>query len=69
MTEAAGDYLGEFVQRVGPNGRNADRQQASFKAPADAGKGQTLHIICEVTDNGSPPLTRYRRVIVTFLKW
>ena len=49
--------------------RNADRQQASFKVPDDAGKGQTVHIICEVTDNGVPPLTRYRRVIVTFRKW
>ena len=49
--------------------RNADRQQASFKVPDDARKGHTVHIICDVTDNGDPPLTRYRRVIVTFRKW
>lgn len=28
---------------------------------------QTVHIVLEVTDKGSPPLTRYRRVIVTVL--
>ena len=27
--------------------------------------GNTIHIICEVKDNGSPELTRYGRVIVT----
>lgn len=27
-------------------------------------KGQALHLILEVTDNGSPPLTSYRRVII-----
>jgi len=25
----------------------------------------TMHIILAVTDRGSPPLTRYRRVLVT----
>ena len=24
-----------------------------------------IHVICEVTDNGSPELTRYQRVVVT----
>jgi hypothetical protein len=32
--------------------------------PADATKGQTIHVILEATDNGSPSLTRYQRVIV-----
>ena len=32
--------------------------------PPDAA-GQSFHIICEVTDNGTPALTAYRRVIVT----
>ncbi|WP_291858287.1 DUF1593 domain-containing protein [Marinilabilia sp.] len=27
-------------------------------------QGQTFHVICEVTDNGEPQLTRYRRIIV-----
>ncbi|MBA7644061.1 hypothetical protein ES703_51797 [subsurface metagenome] len=46
------------------NIKNANKQQASFVVPGNAKKGQTVHIICEVTDNGSPPLTRYQRVIV-----
>ena len=33
--------------------------------PPDARPGQTIHCILEATDNGSPPLTRYQRVIVT----
>lgn len=32
--------------------------------PADAAKGQTLHFILEVTDNGSPQLTRFQRIVV-----
>ena len=27
--------------------------------------GQTINVILEATDNGTPPLTRYQRVIVT----
>ena len=43
---------------------SADKQDASFTVPADTAKGQTIHIICEVTDSGTPPLTRYQRVVV-----
>jgi hypothetical protein len=32
--------------------------------PADAA-GKTIHVILEATDDGDPPLTRYRRIIVT----
>jgi hypothetical protein len=42
--------------------------EATATVPADALPGQTLHFICEVTDAGSPPLTRYRRVVVTVAK-
>jgi hypothetical protein len=42
---------------------NAGKQDASFKVPHDAGKGKTIHIICEVTDTGTPQLTRYQRVV------
>lgn len=35
---------------------------ASFALPAEPGK--EVHIILEVTDKGSPPLTRYQRVVV-----
>jgi hypothetical protein len=47
--------------------KNNDRQQASFVAPDNAKQGQTLHIICEVTDNSNPSLTRYQRVIAEFV--
>lgn len=44
--------------------QNADQQDASFTVPDDAEKGETIHIICEVRDDGTPPLTRYQRVVV-----
>jgi len=37
---------------------------ASFTAPK-VSKPETMHIILAVTDQGAPPLTRYRRVLVT----
>ncbi len=40
-------------------------QSASFIVPAEAKTGDTIHIILEVTDNGSPNLKKYQRVIVT----
>jgi hypothetical protein len=43
---------------------NAGRRNASFKVPGEAATGKTIHIICEVTDDGTPPLTRYQRVVV-----
>jgi len=43
---------------------NADRMNASFTVPAKFGKAGTLHLILAVTDNGTPALTRYQRVIV-----
>jgi cellulose-binding protein len=45
--------------------RNAGKQSASFTAPGDAGSGDTVHIVCEVTDAGTPRLTRYQRVVLT----
>jgi hypothetical protein len=38
-----------------------DAQQASFVVPNESGK--QVHIILEVTDNGTPPLVRYQRVV------
>ena len=38
---------------------------AVLTVPADARPGQTIHVVCEVTDNGTPRLTRYARVVVT----
>src|SRR5262245_26637642 len=37
----------------------------SMQAPADALAGQTIHLILEATDNGTPPLTRYQRIVVS----
>jgi hypothetical protein len=44
---------------------NGGNQDASLTVPADAKPGQTIHVICEVTDNGAPRLTRYQRVVLT----
>lgn len=48
--------------------RKAEKHQASFVVPDNVKKGLTVHIICEVIVNGTPPLTRYRPVIVTFTR-
>ena len=37
----------------------------SLQIPADAVSDQTIHLILEATDNGSPSLTRYQRVVIT----
>lgn len=44
--------------------QDLDKPNAWFSAP-DVAKPETIHVVLAVTDNGSPPLTRYRRVIVT----
>lgn len=38
--------------------------QATLNIPADAA-GMSIHVVLEVTDNGTPPLTRYRRIVLT----
>lgn len=42
-----------------------DSSDAIVAVPAAAHGGGTIHLVCEVTDNGSPPLTRYQRVVLT----
>ncbi len=44
---------------------DANTASAKVHIPKDAVAGQTIHIILEATDNGSPAMTSYRRVIVT----
>jgi hypothetical protein len=44
--------------------RDAASPQAILAVPVDA-TGKTIHVILEVADAGEPPLTRYRRLIVT----
>lgn len=53
----AGTYEGEVSIP------NNDSDSIKFTLPPDS-SGKTIHIICEVTDNGSPKLTSYRRIIV-----
>jgi hypothetical protein len=52
-----GSYRGEL------NWTDADSNVARLSLPADA-VGTTIHALLTVTDNGSPPLTRYRRVVI-----
>ena len=35
-----------------------------FKMPKDIKPNKTIHLICEVSDNGTPSLTRYKRIIL-----
>ena len=43
--------------------KNADTISSEVIIPA-AAKGKTIHIICEVTDNGEHNLKGYRRIII-----
>lgn len=43
---------------------NATTASMQVVIPKDAQPGQTLHFILEATDNGTPALTRYQRVVV-----
>ena len=40
---------------------------ASIEIPATAKIGETFHFVVEGRDNGTPSLTRYKRVIVTVI--
>jgi len=53
-----GTYKGEVKLE------NADKVETEITLPADA-KGKTIHVILEVTDDGTPKLTRYRRAILS----
>jgi hypothetical protein len=55
----AGSYRGSI-----PIIQDPTAPQTSFVAP-NVESPQTIHIILSVSDRGSPPLTRYARVIVT----
>lgn len=45
--------------------QHAGTDSATLTVPADAKPGQTIHVIVEVQDNGTPRLTRYQRVVIT----
>lgn len=44
---------------------DADKEQARLMVP-EVDEPQVAHVILKVTDNGTPSLTRYRRVRITF---
>jgi hypothetical protein len=55
----AGTYPGDIAFS------DATALKTTFRVPEDAKSGQTIHIVLEATDNGTPRLTRYQRVVVT----
>jgi hypothetical protein len=55
----AGTYPGEVVIASDTS------RDTTFQVPSDARPGQTIHLILEASDSGTPSLTRYQRVIVT----
>ncbi|GHA47617.1 hypothetical protein GCM10007103_30720 [Salinimicrobium marinum] len=52
----AGTYSGTV------NIQNSDSNKATLEIPANSA-GKNFHVVCEVTDNGTPELTSYRRII------
>lgn len=56
-------HVGSYPSKV--EIANSNSLQAEVLIPEDAQGGQTIHIIFEVTDDGVPSLTRYKRIIVT----
>ena len=55
----AGTYPGDI------NISDAQALATTFRVPDDAKAGQTINVILEASDDGTPRLTRYQRVIVT----
>lgn len=55
----AGSYEGEVTIE------DAHSSEAAFRVPADVEAGDTIHIILEVTDDGTPPLAAFRRAVIT----
>lgn len=47
--------------------KDVNSQNTSVVVPQDAESGQTIHLILEVCDNGTPVMTRFARVIVTVI--
>lgn len=44
---------------------NAQSANPQVTVPTGAVSGETYHLICQVTDSGTPALTRYARIILT----
>jgi len=56
---------GSYREPIRING--ADNLRALFITAPEVNKKETVHFILKVTDKGRPPLSRYKRVIVTLL--
>ncbi|MFB6320604.1 nucleoside hydrolase-like domain-containing protein [Saccharicrinis sp. FJH54] len=56
----AGTYKGRAL-------KESETAKIKIIIPDDAKPGDTIHMICEVTDSGKPPLTRYQRVVITVI--
>lgn len=57
----AGSYPGGVVLQ------EADSADAWFSVPEDAASGETIHLILEAVDDGTPALRHFQRVVVTVL--
>ena len=44
--------------------QNSSSSSAEVAVPSDA-SGKNIHVVLEVTDDGDPALTSYRRIIIT----
>lgn len=58
-------YNGPSTYTGTPTVRNPNGPKAVLSVPADACEDDTMHVVCQVTDRGFPPLTRYRQIKVT----
>jgi hypothetical protein len=57
---------GTYPGAVTVTNKGSERSPAAqFVVPQDAQRGQTIHLILEVEDDGTPPLTSYQRVVAT----
>lgn len=55
--------VGSYLREVAIS--NPTSRQTEVVIPNDAAAGQTIHLILEATDAGTPALTRYQRVVIT----
>jgi hypothetical protein len=55
----AGTYRGSLPEIDG-----SSAAKTSFTLPSEIAAGETLHVVLVATDKGSPPLTRYGRVVL-----
>lgn len=56
----ADSYIGETI-------KPSENPKIKIKVPNDAQPGNTIHLICEVSDSGTPTLTRYQRIIISIV--